>query len=530
MENNDKNSSRIKISIRNLIIVVVVTVFIIAATELYLGFKGRFELSSETNQTVDFHRLWTMGFEKSSVEELFSTKYFYNTISDFTTSNGIQIEHEDNAYPLIKNLPTDNSYDENTVNIVVLGDSFVWGASCLNRNELFWRLVENDLRQQGYNCRVYGVGFAGGNAYDEFDWLTKTTLVDDLKPDIVIISYVFNDNVPADYNPMQNTKDLDSIKIIPFANYFKKIMPNIYNMLNNYVVSKTMYSDDRFVKRSYSSSDENESIYITKGEVYEMFENDFVAPLDRFAQSVNFPIAYMTLPTSPIRTTYKALYKPLHNLFAKYKNVSFYDCLDDFCYNFAGSEHSDNYYVNPSDTHPGSSTNRFYADYIIDFLKNDYSDILSKNTGKDMNNYNIRINDIMPGDLSLEKMNETFDSVEYSLNYPSEVNKHKWYNYTFESYFLNYPLGDDYIKLSFAQPVDIKSVEITGDKVQNIDLYYTRLNEKLRYDDHSILPFGTKSADGKVWTDTSSDKVMSLCIHADCINNDGSKLQIKINK
>lgn len=76
---------------------------------------------------------------------------------------------------------------------MVIGDSFVWGQSSLNRNELFWRIAERDLRAQGYNVRICGVAMIGANSYDELRWLTGSTLLEDLRPDLIVIGYLYND-------------------------------------------------------------------------------------------------------------------------------------------------------------------------------------------------------------------------------------------------------------------------------------------------------------------------------------------------
>ncbi|MBQ7654807.1 MAG: SGNH/GDSL hydrolase family protein [Clostridia bacterium] len=521
MRKSDNKRPRYRSSIINMLIVLVVFAIIIGSSEFFLGYQSISSLNNDiVPNSILFH------FEKSSIDAIMSADSYKQL---FTEENN-DLKPSDNVYPLI-DMETENKYNKDTVNIVVIGDSFVWGHYCLNRNELFWRLLESDLRKKGYNCRVYGVGMVTANAYDEIRWLTKTSLVKDLDPDIVILGYVYNDPDPRNGIINYNYFPTGSYSAhFPFSNSLKKTVPNIYNAINNYIAAKKMYDDDFTDDYFLLPGNENVPIFITKGKFYEQYKKDFVIPLDEYAAQADFPIAYMTLPFAPVYTLQNALFKPIHELYSKYTNVVLYDSLGKFCHGFAAKKHSSNYSVNEVDPHPGSATNRFYADYIIDFLEKDYKDIIGKSVGEDLNDYSIMINECLPEKLNLSERVKTENSASYSLEYPSEMRKYEWMGYQFDSYLLNYPLGDDYIKLSFAQPVDIKSVEITGDKVQNIDLYYTRLNEKLRYDDHSILPFGTKSADGKVWTDTSSDKVMSLCIHADCINNDGSKLQIKINK
>ena len=524
-----KAKRHLSISIRNLMITIVVFSIIVSASELSLRFH-RLSTSAE-QETVDYVKMLMMGFEKSSSDQLRSTTVVDNFIFYETSVEEQSLQKSDDVYPLIEDISTGNTYDKNTVNIVVLGDSFVWGACCLNRNELFWRLVENDLRKKGYNCRIYGVGISGANSLDELNWLANTSLVGDLNPDLILFSYVYNDQHPYSKSELPENFKFYSREETPFTSLINKLLPNIFEKLKNNVIIETLYEkENEYGSFSLSNGVSNVPIYILKGQFYELYKKNFVDPLNDYAAKSDFPISLMTMPLPKPYKAQKELYKPLYTLFSECSNISFYDGLYELCHSFASSKHSKNYFVNPADSHPGSATNRFYADYIIDFLEKDYADVLGKRSGRDLNNYDIFINDCMPGKLNLEEVSRTDNSVAYTLDYPSYNKQYSFLHYDFDNYFLNYPLGQDYIKLSFSQPQDLDSVTITGDGIENIDLYYTKLNEKLNYDDHKILPFGTKSSDGKTWTDDTSDKVMSLCIHADCKNDDGSKLQITISK
>ena len=520
--------SHLSVSLRNTVILLIVFVLTLNSAEYFLQ-KSTF--TDNPDSYKDIIKVYMMGFEKSSNNQLRSSYTIENLFEYETAVVEKSLQKSDDVYPLIEDISTGNTYDENTVNIVVLGDSLVWGAACLDRNELFWQILEKDLRKKGYNCRVFGVGILGANSVEELNWLTNTSLVKDLNPDLVLFGYIFNDPDPYSFLDTKKAFVFFENKETHVSSLLKKIFPNISERLKNNIIAKTMYSAEKSNEAFlFSGGIVRSTIYILKGEMYEQFENRFVCPVDDFAINSNFPISVTTLPLPIAYQIQKALYKPMHTLFSEYTNVSFYDCLDEMKHNFFSHKHHDNYFVSSEDSHPGSATNRFYADYIINFLEKDYADVLGKSSGKDLNNYDIFINDCMPGKLNLTEESRTDSCVTYTLDYPSYNKQYSFLHYDFDNYFLNYPLGQDYIKLSFSQPQDLDSITITGDGIENIDLYYTKLNEKLNYDDHKILPFGTKSSDGKTWTDDTSDKVMSLCIHADCKNDDGSKLQITISK
>ena len=510
-------------SLRNFLIIIIVCCLVLFSLEKSLNVSSYpiTETLEADTEIVSYMRA-----ESATQNELFATSVVEEKI-DIKPNNVT----EDKLYPLIQNTPTGNEYDEDTVNIVVFGDSFVWGPSCMNRNELFWRLVETELRKKGYNCRVFCVGFSAASAYDEFRWLTQTSLVNDLDPDLILFGYVYNDSDPSYSFDNSKYSLAHTDDKIPFSSFLRSVFPNLYIRLNNYVVAKTMYTDEQYEEYVYFLTEGSTMpIYITKGKLYEKYKNEFVIPLDNYAKQADFPIVYMTLPPSPSYTMLNALFKPVRELFSEYTNVAFYDCLNEPFFKFFSRKHAANYTLSSIDYHPGSATNRFYADYIVDFLEKDYPEVIGKSVGKDLNNYDILINDSLPGKIDLKQEAKTEKSVTYSLQYPSEISTHQWEEITIDPYLITYPLGKRYIKLSFAQPVDIKSVEITGDKVNNIELYYTKINENLNYDDHTIMPFGVLSSDGTVLNDSSKDKVTSLCVHADCIDNDGSEIRIVINK
>lgn len=227
---------------------------------------------------------------------------------------------------------------------------------------------------------------------------------------------------------------------------------------------------------------------LTGGFLKEYKEN-FCEKLDSYAADVDFPICVMTLPNHPHNDMTKALFKPLHKLYRSYENIVFYDCLAEFN-RFASKKHSENYYVNPDDGHPGSATNKFYADYIMDFIRKDFPHLLKNNKGFEAKK-EIIINEWLPYDISLKKTSEN----SYTFRYPSADEKHTIHGIEFDdSYFLTYPLGKEHIRLNFADSINISGINAQGE-YNNLQLYYTCINKELGYDDHSIYEFTTDGGD-----------------------------------
>lgn len=511
------------LSLKNFLIAVVVIVLSIEVAELFLV-KNSGQKEEEVNLRKEQSDLLMMCLERTPEEALVPlAQWFHLSRLEATAANKT-------VYPLIRDLiMPDEIYDEDTVTIVVVGDSFVWGAYSTNRNELFWRLLENDLRMQGYNCRVYGVGLGVTCSYDELQWLTDSSLIEDLDPDILIIGYVQNDPVP-DTEDLEKRlfRSIDTRTTTLVPPWVRQIIPNISNRLSTYLIAKAMYNDELVPDGSMIGV--ASAAPVLKGSILKRYTDSFVKPLNDFAAQSGFPIAVMTLPPYPDNMLQKALYAPLHALYAAYENIAFYDCLPDLCDQFADKKHEANYFVNSIDDHPGSATNRFYADYIESFLKRDYPDLLGKSRKSAACDIPFFINECMPAKLDLQKEYEDDEKQVYSFSYPSSEKVYDCWGVNFDKYFLRYPLGTNHVKLSFSLPTAISSAEISGERCTDIDLYYGRINESLNYDDHAVYPCGNQTESGVFWTNEDRERITSFYIHCGAGAENGDRLTLTIRK
>ena len=94
-------------------------------------------------------------------------------------------------------------------------------------------------------------------------------------------------------------------------------------------------------------------------------------------------------------------------------------------------------------------------------------------------------------------------------------------------YYLVNPLGREHIRLSFADDVKISSVRTDG-QYDDIQLYYTRTNEKLGYDDHTVYDFSRK--DGSTFGVDEGGSVASILISADYSQGKDRKIEIIFEK
>lgn len=504
-----------KNSIRNLCLAIVVVFLVFAFTEAVLFLQSRkgeeFAAVAAENSNV-----MILQSEHMSLDELFMSgtnvynmKYYDNLIAKPEFKVG---------YPLINHL-TDETEIEDAVNIVVIGDSFVFGAYSLNRNEIFWRVLENDFRKDGKRVNVFGVGATGANAYEELTWLKDTTLVEDLDPDLVIFGYVYND---ADDSIDIEGSEVDWENELPFLKVMGRLMPNITAKLIERVSARTMYTD-KYQNSEYVGIDGAPPVL--KGRFYDKYKADFVEKLDEYAATASFPVAVVTLPNIPDSYMLEALYEPLEELYSETENLSYYNSIDDFN-KFASLKHRNNYSVNIADFHPGSATNRFFADYIKNFIQEDFADIFKKTEHSFENSGRVIINEYLPFGTAPEKTSENETETVYKIKYPSE-GVHSVYGIEVESYFLKNPLGKEHIRLSFSEGINIEEIRAEG-QYSNIEIYYTCTNEKLNYDDHSIFECD-KTSDGAFVADKNR-KITSVLISADFENAESRELLLTFKK
>lgn len=320
-----KNS--IAIHFRNLTIYLLVIIFATVGAEAVLAQKNSGYDYPATHNT----KTLLLQMESSPLDHILMTSTNVTNVNSMLPENSPTLTMTSSGYPLLKNL-TSAELDD-ALNIVVIGDSFVWGAQSLNRNELFWRVLENTLRDNGIKANVYGVGATGANAYEELSWLCDSTLVEDLDPDLVIFGYVYND---AEYATGISSDDLNYNKtFLSLPDFFTNNFPNISSSFSSKIAANSMYNDE-YSDIEYFPVDGAPPIL--KGRFYEKYEKDFCQKLDSFAENADFPICVMTLPPTPANSTTEALFKPLKNLYASYKNIYYYNSINEFN-RFASKKH-----------------------------------------------------------------------------------------------------------------------------------------------------------------------------------------------
>ena len=488
--------------VRNLLIVLVSLLALMGVAELILNLQLIFAGDADNDNAV------LMSYEKTPVPALLTTEENYVYAEQFFSDPDDYdkfVEQETPSalrYPYIDNLKTTAAYDENTIDILVLGDSFTWGEASLDRNELYWRQLERILRGNGYNVRVSAIAAEGATAREELNWLTSGA-AEDFNPDLVIFGYVFNDAM----RPGNGFGKMPSKMTIPSLSWMEKLLPRFAQKIYAYVDAKTLYTKkygDRYKDSYVSVLDEDLSAY------YKQF---FVEPLAAFSKDNHLPAMVVTLPNETT-IQMEELLKPLEALFDG-SGVGCYNSFDAFKKRCGGLRHKKNLTVNSLNVHPGSAAHRFYAEYIYELLLRDYPDVLGEPVAADLNSRTVSVNDRMPGDIDLQTVSESETGASYTFAYPDVTIPHYMYEVEISPYCLRNPIEEGYVKLSFENPVNLSEVRISGDEGQQVKLWYTTVNEKLGYDDHSVTLWQAEQGTPGLWRSNHISNVTSLCIHAE---------------
>ncbi len=415
------------------------------------------------------------------------------------------IEKKD--YPLIKTRRKE-IFSNSKTKILIIGDSYIQGDGYSNINQVWWKQLELELySREYYDVELYGVGRGGASTYDEMTWLTTTSLVEDIKPDIIIIGYVKNDPELDDEKGHTILSHSEPIDYFSEANNLKQAFPNIIYKINNMLNQKTNlreYNDETGYpfEQWYSM--------IINGKWKEIYETKSLEPLGQYLDSINIPSFVVTTPlkTDP---KYEEWYEILSS-FEKYE-IKTYNMFSEFRTNYKKSKDKNNYKINPVNSHPGTWNTKYYATYISDILEKDYPEILGKKY-EEKAEYPICCNDWVPYELDLKTLKEETNGATYVIIYPD--NDHMLYM----------PIQENYIKLSLQYPVSLKEICIEGEKLEKAKVYITTINEELGYDDQSMHLIGTQEGKNEKFKILEDKLITSICIHADIPENEELKITI----
>lgn len=426
--------------------------------------------------------------------------------------------YEAGNYPLWQRKGADYEYDASPSkkNILVLSDSFGHYYAHSDVNQLFWKQLDKVLKQRGYHdINVISVGIGGDPTYAYMRRLRDTPMLEDLNPEIVIITYVTND---ADfYEGAENVKlyyPTDIFDTILPLRYFKNFFPDVAYSINSLLPQKRppeTYNDE--TGYPYQMHE----LEIISGRHLLDFYEYAVKPLGETIARMDMPAFVVTVPIFPDADYYEPRYQPVLPLFEK-AGITVYDSLPDMIAANFDAVDMENTMINPSDSHPGPASTFFYANYLADVLERDYPELLGeRNTVAPL--YDIHVNYAMPASLGPDVRFESPARAEYEIIYPAA---------SAALSFLNLPVGQDYVKLCFRYPVAIKSVRFESDFLEQLTLYTTRIDPDRGYDTQMMFDEGTQTGTKLFFELEGDNMVTALCFSAIMAKGQSAKVAITV--
>lgn len=422
-------------------------------------------------------------------------------------------------YPIVLNKDIDIKDKDDKKRILVIGDSFVWGSANPNINNLWWKLLYQKLKQNGYNdIEIFASAYWGYSTQDEYNnILSNEKLIKKVNPDLIIITWINNDLDIKDENGnyiYKDTWDYTYNLNNPKVNIFRKLFPNIWDEIRNgiYANKQNKKMLNFFGKIFGYRWDIKLELQLQDKELKKYKE--ILNKIDKEIKSYDIPYFYYMetfktncLPDPILQLAISETKRVMDELNIKnYYKTSINQDLYEFIKNNDLS--NDNLIVNPRDTHPSSILTNYYADDVYNILQNEYQYILPKKEQVEMD---LNINDTMPY-IKITKQENKF-----LFTYPEENN------------LLYLPLHRKYVKLNLEFPKQIKKIKITGDKLKQVELYLNTIDEKTNIDlDSAKQQFYSPNIESVQGEWIVNKKVSSLNIIADFEANSNRKIEIEI--
>lgn len=384
----------------------------------------------------------------------------------YMTSQHVETNWNQNkyGYPIVNANVLNETESEDTV-ILVIGDSFIWGDGTGNVNNLWWRALQRRIWDRGYNhCKVIAVGQCGASTQDELFWLSQTSMLEDINPDMIIIGYVTNDAQYLDENGIKKPGVWGPASHLEkgILKYVSRVFPNIAYKINNDLQSREIAMTDLSEQDLYSYSEWE--YQIITGDNLIRYQKVAVEPLGEFLQKLSIPYCLMTTPNTPDYDSFYARYKDVLPLFGE-AGIPVYDCLSDF-----SEKHGQDteYYegINPVNSHPGIATNAYLADYAMSMIENYYPDVLGKRGTQAANN--VVLNDWMPFD----QMNPSVEENTIRFRYSDDWEKNR---------YLYMPMFSPTVKICFENVLDIEGIVVRdadGNICEDFEIWVSCMNEQ----------------------------------------------------
>jgi len=407
------------------------------------------------------------------------------------------------------------------VNILVLGDSFVWGEGLTNLNQIWWSVMARELERRGYDCQVRAVGEPAVATLTQLGWLKETPILEDIRPDLIVIGYVTND---ADLSGAQEGVEFmeNSERFGMIVEYYnsrlwdeekaraRRMFPNTYALV---------------LRKLLSSEYGNWEEAMVQGKHLERYDQLVLQPLGELVARAGIPAIVIPTPETPRGKDYALLYRDVLPLFER-AGLPVYNPLEQFIEKYPGPNRKlDRYFrANESNPHPGPATSFFLGKYAADVVEQNYAAMLGEKKAKD---FPIEINDWMPYMLDPRTMLESDCLSRYAIEYPDQSSRPDFKNRAHGN-FLTLPLREKYVKLNFKNPVRLSRVTIEGEDLLSCEVWSLGINRALGFDDQKPVSLGRRKGSRCAWDDNGQRDVTSLLVSAKTVDGRQASLTVTI--
>ncbi len=369
--------------------------------------------------------------------------------------------------------------------VLVVGDSFIWGHGYVNLNDVWWRQLQRELNHRGYwDVQVIGAGLCGASTHDELRWLRDGDWLKRYRPDAIVIGYVTNDPNERDskgdrlVDPPAAASTRFVSKRGPLTEALGWLFPRFTEQIRGRVQRLRLArapAGDR--AQDYAIWELN----LLQGKNFESYRNT-VGELGSFRKSLTIPLFVFTTPQYPSRDHFAPRYAPVVPLFEQ-AAIPFFNCLDRYVEQHPLGISVAAWGITPANAHPGTTTTHFYATEVADILEARYPETLGKRSAPP-GSLRPCIDDWMPCEVNPVRSS----AGTWKLNWPNSTGG-----------MLELPLSTRHIALCFELPVAARAVHLRGEGRLAAEIFVTRVNPAIGFDDGQICPLGRREGDDLTW-------------------------------
>ncbi len=396
--------------------------------------------------------------------------------------------------------------------LLVMGDSYVWGAPYMTLNHMWWRQLAIELGRRGYNdVEVIAAGRSGMSTHEELDLARK--VVPQFQPDLILWGFVTND--PDERIVKQiNTSQLASPIPGRVQSMLRQVTPRLLDLFNarrNDKLAKSYLGADY----GYEYSDWLRRIH--DGENLNLYQQT-VKNVSLFLNEVHIPGLMITLPEAPIAERISFSYDKVLPLWRD-AGIPVLDNLPPFIQQFPQNDATGPqaliWGINPADGHPGPRATAFLARQTVDRLEKDYSQFLGPKASKSPE---VRINDWLPFNLDLKPQPETGT---FELTYPET-----------DEFLATMPLETPTVLVALQQPVPLSRIRLSGTGLKSARLWLSTYDPVELYDMEDWNDLGLMEGTTLSWmlpAEFASREASVILLKAD-VQPDNRRLNLELNK